>query len=67
MVNELKSTMLTIIALIRCYGPYIQDSIGTKRELVLDQDQCAENRTNRTSKAIGRGVAESHNRSQAAY
>ena len=48
---------------IYCYGLYIQDSTGTKRELVLDQDQCAEYRTDKTSGAIGRGVAELHDKS----
>ena len=49
---------------IECYRPYKQDSTGTKRELVLDQNQCAGRRTNGTSGAIGRGVAESHNKTQ---
>ena len=35
-----------------CYGPYIQDSTGTKKELVLDQNQCTGHRTDGTSKAI---------------
>ena len=47
--------------LLYCYGPYIQGSTGTKRELVLDQDQCAENGTNRTSETMGQGVAKLHN------
>ena len=37
---------------IECYRPYKQDSTGTKRELVLDQDQCAKCGTDRTSRAI---------------
>ena len=45
----------------RCYGPYIQDSTGAKRELILDQDQCAGSGTNRTSKAMGRGVVKLYN------
>ena len=50
-----------------CYGPHIQGSTGTKRELVLDQDQCARSGTNGTSRTMGQGVAESHNQSRAAY
>ena len=45
----------------RCYGPYIQDSTGTKRELILDQDQCTGCGTDGTSGAMGRGVAELYN------
>ena len=52
---------------IECYRPYKQDSTGTKRELVLDQDQCAKRGTNGTSGAMGRGVAESHDWSRAMY
>ena len=44
----------------KCYGPYKQDSTSTKRRLVLGQDQCAKYRTNRTSEAIGQGVAKSY-------
>ena len=44
-----------------CYGPYILGSTGIKRELVLDQDQCAGSGTDGTSGAMGRGVAKSHN------
>ena len=36
-----------------CYRPYIQGSTGIKRELILDQDQCAEYKTNGTSRAMG--------------
>ena len=50
-----------------CYGPYKQDSTSTKRGLVLDQDQCAGYRTDGTSRAIGRGVAESRGRLRATY
>ena len=40
------------------YGPYKQDSISTKRRLILGQDQYIGYGTNGTSKTIGRGVAE---------
>ena len=33
----------------------------------MDQDQCAGSRTDGTSGAMGRGVAESHDQSRAAY
>ena len=52
---------------IGCYGPYIQGSTGTKRELVLDQDQCAGCGTDGTSGAIGRGVAKLYNWSWVTY
>ena len=42
----------------RYYGLYKQDSTGIKRGLVLDQDQYARGRTNKTSETIGQGVAE---------
>ena len=47
-----------------CYGPYKQDSTSTKRGLVLVQNQCARGRTIGTSGTMGRGVAESHNKSE---
>ena len=47
-----------------CYGLYKQDLTSTKRGLVLVKNQCAGHRTDRTSKTIGRGVAESHNKVQ---
>ena len=50
-----------------CYGPYKQDITSTKKGLVLDQNQCAGRRTDRTSKTIERGVAESHNKVQYIY
>ena len=42
----------------KCYGLYKQDSTGTKRGLVLGQNQYIECGTNRTNKAIGRGVSQ---------
>ena len=39
----------------------MQGSTSIKRELVLDQNQCARCGTDGTSGAIGQGVAESHN------
>ena len=45
----------------QCYGPYKQDSTSTKKRLILGQDQYAGYRTNKTSKTIGRGVAELRN------
>ena len=44
--------LFTIINIV-CYGPYKQDSTSTKKGLVLDQNQCAEYRTDGTSRAIG--------------
>ena len=38
---------------VPCYGPYISDGTSTKRELVLDQDQCAGSGTDGTSGAMG--------------
>ena len=57
------SQTLPLYILFNCYGPYIQDSTGIKKELVLDQDQCLGSRTNGTSGAMGRGVAELYNQS----
>ena len=45
----------------KCYGPYKQDSTSTKKRLVLGQDQYAGCEANKTSRTIGRGVAESRN------
>ena len=50
-----------------CYGPYKQDSISTKRRLVLGQDQCAGCGTDKTSGTIGRGVAKSCNYARTEY
>ena len=47
-----------------CYGPYKQDLTSTKRGLVLVKNQCAGRGTDGTSRAMGRGVAESHNKVQ---
>ena len=44
-----------------CYGPYILDSISTQRGLGKIGSQYTRYRTDGTSKAIGQGVAESHN------
>ena len=52
------------LAVLNCYGPYKQDLTSTKRRLVLVKDQCAGRGTDRTSKTIGQGVAESHNKVQ---
>ena len=49
------------IYLSYCYGPYKQDSTSAKERLVLGQDQCAGYGTDRTSKAIGQGVAKLYN------
>ena len=45
----------------KCYGPYIPDSISTQGGLGKIDSQYTECRTDGTSKAMGRGVAESHN------
>ena len=37
---------------LACYGPYIQDSTGIKRELVLDQNQYMGRGTDGTSGVI---------------
>ena len=42
-----------------CYGPYKQASTGTQRGLGTDGNQCTRCRTDGTSGAMGRGVAES--------
>ena len=46
------------------YGPYKQASTGTQRGLETDSNQYTKCRTDGTSKAIGRGVAKSHNSTQ---
>ena len=50
------------VLILKCYGPYKQDSTDSQKGLRLTQDQYARGGTNKTSKAIGRGVAELYNR-----
>ena len=42
-----------LVYLAKYYRPYKQDSINTKRGLVLGQDQYTRGRTNKTSGTIG--------------
>ena len=51
--------LIKTLKLENCYRPYKQDSTSTKRRLVLGQNQCAGCRTDKTSRTIRRGVAES--------
>ena len=52
---------------VYCYGPYIPDSTSTQGGLGKIDSQYTGYRTDGTSEAIGRGVAESYNQSRAAY
>ena len=47
-----------------CYGPYKRDSTDSQKGLRPTQDQYARGGTNRTSRAMGRGVAELYNKTQ---
>ena len=47
-----------------CYGPYKQDSTDGQKGLRPTQDQYTRGGTDGTSGAMGRGVAESHNKTQ---
>ena len=68
-INQLIFTTTIAYYMIphQCYGPYKQDSTSTKRRLVLGQDQCTGYGTDKTSKTIGQGVAESHNYARTKY
>ena len=50
-----------------CYGPYIPDSTSTQGGLGKIDSQYTGCRTDGTSGAIGRGVAELYNWSRATY
>ena len=54
-------------AQMSCYRPYILDSTSTQRGLGKIGSQCTGCRTDGTSGAMGRGVAESHDQSRATY
>ena len=51
--NNMEQCAMVYVRSVPCYGPYISDGTSTKRELVLDQDQCAGSGTDGTSGAMG--------------
>ena len=56
--------ILLPLLILKCYGPYKRDSTDGQRGLRPTQDQYARGGTDGTSGTMGRGVAESHDRTQ---